>query len=589
MKFLINQLFDFIDAPIPSNSELINLFTQMAYEVENIESAFITKGVKIGRTIKCVQHPNADKISFCQVETDGTTYDVVCGGKNIKTDQTVIHAIPGSFVGDVQLQPKELRGIVSNGMVLSISEIGGFDKSLVEDENINNIVILDDSKLGGSAEQAVFMDTDIFDLLILPDRTYANSYIMMAKELAAFMKVEFAPPSLTPETNFELVESATKNEATLKINSIDGGQTCPKVKALLYHSSIKPTNTINDVIEYVNLITGVVVNVEQDIVTLTINDGKGSLAYNLNLAVQIFINASKHSNFISEASDVVINVIKNIREITINQKYISNYIGQEINIDDAFDILNRLDFKLKSNIVEIPSYREDVVTQQDFIEEFVRVYGIENIIPKELKTINKKAPVELHKKHLKEIVEELTKFGFHEVKTYQLVTSEEADKYNINDIKERIKLKENYSFKYNTVQTSLLKGLIDVHSHNYHKDIEDIRIFELSNIFYEGKPIYSLGILNDTKINEEEPILATKAIVEKTLISINVNLSQIEFEDKKNDLLNPYIASVIKYKGDEIGVIGEIHPKILREFKYIRLDKIKEKLFYSEIRIEDIN
>lgn len=592
MIFLINKLFEFIDGPIPCKDELINTFTKMAFEVESVKSANKIDGVKIGKVMECSKHPNADKLSYCKVLTDEVLYDVICGGENIKEGQTVIHAIPGSKVGDIKMEPKEIRGIVSNGMVLSISEIGDFNRTLVEDINSGNIVVLDEENKSLKPAQSVGLDTNIFDLSILPDRSYANSYISMANELAAFLKKDFIEPKLNYEKNDLIIDDEPEeNTAIFKVKH-SKGISSNNIKNILYFSEIKPLNEISDVVKYVEILTSIKVNINDELVTLSVDKNlKGSIKENLMFAVNIFINSAFESNFITEFSDVKINLINQTKkEIDFDETYANNYIGQKIDFKKHFNILEKLGFEYKENKVIIPSYRNDIEGIQHIIEEFLRVYGIENIVEKEIVNIQKNNIEEKHKEYLYKIVNEFVKFGFNEVKTYQLVSEEDSDKFNLNGIDNRIKLNKEYNFEYNTMQTSLLKGLIESHVYNYRKGREDIRLFELSNIFYDdNEPVYSLGIIHDSMINEKEPILATKKMIENAIEAIGFDKEKLSYEDSNNCLMNPYVNSKIKYNNEYIGVIGEIHPKILREFKYIRLDKVKEKLFYSEIRLEDIN
>ena len=60
------------------------------------------------------------------------------------------------------------------------------------------------------------------------------------------------------------------------------------------------------------------------------------------------------------------------------------------------------------------------------------------------------------------------------------------------------------------------------------------------------------------------------------------------FKSKENKLFNPYVSSEIYYNNKLIGLIGEVHPSILRENKLIRLDKVKAKLYYAEIKLEEL-
>ena len=121
------------------------------------------------------------------------------------------------------------------------------------------------------------------------------------------------------------------------------------------------------------------------------------------------------------------------------------------------------------------------------------------------------------------------------------------------------------------------------------KKKKDIRIFEINNIYSDKENLtYNLGLLHDSKINEEEPLLASKKLLLETLKLFNIEIPLVEFKKMKdNTVFNPYASANVFYQGKKIAIIGELHPKILREYKYIRLDKIKERLFYFELIIKN--
>ncbi|NQX83543.1 MAG: hypothetical protein HRS50_02430, partial [Mycoplasmataceae bacterium] len=73
-----------------------------------------------------------------------------------------------------------------------------------------------------------------------------------------------------------------------------------------------------------------------------------------------------------------------------------------------------------------------------------------------------------------------------------------------------------------------------------------------------------------------------------SLESINVDLNKVVFSSIENLAFNKYVSSEIKYNGKQVGLIGEIHPSILRENKFIRMDKVKVKLYYSELHLEKL-
>lgn len=642
MKFLLNELNKYVKIDDKSNKELIDIFTSLAYEVEEIYPAAQIKGVKLKKVEDCIKHPNANSLSFLHTDINGEKVEVVCGGKNIENGQIVAHAIPGSIVGKIEMSPKEIRGIVSNGMILSISEIMGISKLLIEDSEEHNIFVFpENTDLESDVVKLLELDWDVFDLSILPDRQYASSYFAMAREIAAYIERDFNWTISEVERKYETkakIELGSFAEAVFVTNAVLNKdiKTPMWIKKVLYHSGIKPSNNIEDVMKYSMLITGANTYVVDRNTTFKLDDRKlneidifestSLLTSNIEVSF-VTIASSKKANFVNEkkinttfgtkaikgttiesaelTSRMILDIgtkagfIKSVsttasktspinKEIEIEDSYIYDYLGQEINLDLIIPKLKKINIIKNKNKYSIPDYRRDVEYKADVVEEISRFFGVENITPKPYKVPQDKITLEKHKKALINIVNELTKYGLSEIKTYQLVTEENAKKFNIWNMENFSQLTKDYSLEFNTLQTSFLFGLMESFKINYRNGKNDIRLFEIGNIFYNEKPVYSIGIIHDELINIEEPIFATKELVLKTLELLNVDLSKITFNSIENNVFNKFVSSEIKYEGNLIGLIGEIHPLILRENKFIRLDKVKTKLYYAELQLEKL-
>lgn len=597
MKFLINELFKYIDSKVLSENKLINLFMSLGYEVEDIISLKNIKGVELGEVIEQKKHPNADNLSLCKIKTKNIIYDVVCGGKNIAKGQIVAHALPDSIVNGIRLKPKEIRGIISQGMVLSISEIGGFSNLLVENKNKDNIFVFKNLiNLNDKIENILNLNTYIYDLTILPDRTYALNYLKMAKEMSAFLGVSFLEPKPHYEPNLNGVAEINKKYKTsfgVLIEQIKT-KTPVDIKMFLYFNEIKVEDNINDILNYVNLLTGSKIEIKgKSLISSSDEKIKESSPDYAHLALMIAISLGLKYEYITKVGKISGTNTKNSNSIIVNvtSNELEKYVGENIDYKKIVPILERLGFIFSDDNerIKIPLYRTDVISSQDMIEEIVRAYNIKNIIPQK-PPITKALylNIEIHKKIQREIIHKLIKYGFFEIKTYQLLSENNVIRFNLNKIKKFIKLSKEYNFQYDTMQSSLLYGLLKTHVFNYRKAKQDIRLFELSNVFYEEKPIYTLGLIHDTFINPKEPILATKELLLKIISAMGLDNSLISYKKTSSDLFNPYNVAKIFYNKKEIGIIGELHPKLLREFKYIRVDKIKEKLFYLEIKLETL-
>ncbi len=640
MKFLMNELNKIVDLSNKSNEELINIFTALAFEVEEIYPAAQIKGVKLAKTFDRIKHPQADTLSFLKTEVNGETIEVVCGADNIDSGQIVAHAIPGSQVGEMIMAPKELRGIISNGMVVSMAEITGVDKSIIEEPEVENIVVFpEDTDLSLDPVKVLELDKDVIDLSILPDRQYAASYFTMAREVSSMTGIEYkwnideVERCCDASINIELKEDAYGTFATnVKLQHID---TPMSIKRVLYHSGIKPNNTIQDLSAYTMLMTGAVVYItdRQDSLTLdgrklndidifnstakvtdseeatliTISSSKrgnfmlekelnkvfgarnlkGTTTEAAELSMKFFIAKAKELGYLVEASNTVSEVKEEVKSFDLEDSYVFNYLGTEFDIAEVNNKLSLLGFEREGNTYKVPAYRRDIDFKADIVEEIARVYGVENIEPKSYEISNDEVHPEPHKVSLVNITNELSKYGAIETKTYQMVTEEQATQYDIWSQDKLVKLREDYNFEFNTLQTSLMSGLIESYKLNHRNDKEGFIMYELGNVFHNEEPVYTLGIINDDKINEES-VLVTKELVLKSLESINIDINDIKFVSKEHKLFNPYISSEITYKDEVIGVIGELHPSLLREHKFIRLDKVKAKLYYAEVQLEKL-
>jgi phenylalanyl-tRNA synthetase beta chain len=132
MKFTLSWLKDHLDTEATVDA-IAEALTDLGLEVEGIEDPTAQLGAfRICRVIEAVQHPNADRLRVCRVETwpdgpGGRTEEVqvVCGAPNAKTGLVGVFAPPGTHVPGtgVDLKPGNIRGVDSNGMLCSEREL----------------------------------------------------------------------------------------------------------------------------------------------------------------------------------------------------------------------------------------------------------------------------------------------------------------------------------------------------------------------------------------------------------------------------------------------------------------------------------
>ena len=152
MKFTLSWLKEHIDTGA-SLTEIRDALTMLGLEVEGITNPAETlKGFVVGYVVEAVQHPNADRLRVCKVDTGtGTIVQVVCGAPNARTGMKGIFAPPGSYIPgtDLHLKVGKIRGEESNGMLCSSRELQ------LGDDHSGIIDLPADAVTGQSASEAL--------------------------------------------------------------------------------------------------------------------------------------------------------------------------------------------------------------------------------------------------------------------------------------------------------------------------------------------------------------------------------------------------------------------------------------------------
>jgi phenylalanyl-tRNA synthetase beta chain len=185
MKFTLSWLKDHLDTTA-SVDEIAEALTDLGLEVEGIENPLASlAGFTLGKVKSAVQHPDADRLRVCVVETDEGDKQIVCGAPNAREGITVVVAKPGDYVPgiDVTLSVGKIRGVESHGMMASERELE------ISDEH-NGIIELPSGEVGESfadwmaANRPEKVDP-VIEIAITPNRPDALGVRGVARDLAA--------------------------------------------------------------------------------------------------------------------------------------------------------------------------------------------------------------------------------------------------------------------------------------------------------------------------------------------------------------------------------------------------------------------
>ena len=193
MKFTLSWLKDHLDTDA-SAERIVDAMTAAGLEVEHVlDPSAKLKPFSVARIVEAVQHPNADRLRVCQVDTVDGRKEIVCGAPNARAGLTTIYAPLGAYVpgSGVTLEARPVRGVVSNGMLCSAKELE------VSEESGGIVELPGDLAVGTPAAQ-VFGADPVIDFEVTPNRPDWLGVEGIARDLAAaglgVLKVEPIEP-----------------------------------------------------------------------------------------------------------------------------------------------------------------------------------------------------------------------------------------------------------------------------------------------------------------------------------------------------------------------------------------------------------
>jgi phenylalanyl-tRNA synthetase beta chain len=180
MRFTLSWLKDHLDTTA-SVAEVAEAMTMAGLEVEHVDDpAAKFAAFSVARIIEAVQHPNADRLRVCQVETRDGKKEIVCGAPNARAGLTTLYAPIGTYIpgSGITLEPKPVRGVVSNGMLCSAAELE------IAEESDGILELAEGLAVGASAAEALGLEA-VIDFEVTPNRPDWLGVAGIARDLAA--------------------------------------------------------------------------------------------------------------------------------------------------------------------------------------------------------------------------------------------------------------------------------------------------------------------------------------------------------------------------------------------------------------------
>jgi phenylalanyl-tRNA synthetase beta chain len=220
-------------------------------------------GFVVGRVLSAEQHPDADRLRVCQVDTGDGEHTIVCGAPNVAAGQTVAVAQPGARMpGGEKLRKAKLRGVASEGMILSVSEleVGG---------DADGIMVLEDEPAPGTPLAEVLpLAEPVLELEVTPNRSDCFGIWGVAREVHA---ISAAPLAAAPWSEDAPAEGGGDVNDFASV-TVEVPELCPRftarvftdvtiapsplwLQARLTAAGQRPINNVVDITNYVMLVT----------------------------------------------------------------------------------------------------------------------------------------------------------------------------------------------------------------------------------------------------------------------------------------------------------------------------------------------
>jgi phenylalanyl-tRNA synthetase beta chain len=269
MRVPLPWLREYCDPPLDTTGVEERL-TMTGTKVEAIHHHGVgsTDGFVVGRVLSAESHPDADRLRVCEVDVgEDARSTIVCGAPNVAAGQTVAVARPGAVLpGGLKLERRELRGVVSEGMILAESELD------ISPDGAAGILVLDGMQLdaelapGTPLGNVLPIAMDVLELEITPNRPDCLGVYGVARELHAASR---APLATAPW----LDDRGSPGDVAAASVTVECPDLCPRftarvfedvtiapsppwLKARLAAAGQRPINNVVDITNYAMLLAG---------------------------------------------------------------------------------------------------------------------------------------------------------------------------------------------------------------------------------------------------------------------------------------------------------------------------------------------
>ncbi|MBQ3816375.1 MAG: phenylalanine--tRNA ligase subunit beta, partial [Clostridia bacterium] len=261
MKLPLRWLKEYVDFNVTID-EFVEKLMWRGFEMGSVDPEMPgVSGVVVGKVLDIHRHENSDHLHVCQIDIGKEVLQIVTGAQNVSKGDLVPVAVVGARLSGHEMTKVNMRGVDSYGMLCSGGELGLTDADYPGSEFNGILILREDHPLGQTIQEAVGLDSVVFDIELTPNRPDCASIIGICREAAAALGQPFREPVIPP------VEG-TGNESDYASVTVKNAELCPRYTARvvtdiriepspvwmqkkLRSVGLRPINNIVDITNYV--------------------------------------------------------------------------------------------------------------------------------------------------------------------------------------------------------------------------------------------------------------------------------------------------------------------------------------------------
>ena len=254
MKILKSWLNDWINLEDISNDKISEALESLGFEIEIYKELTPDyKNIVVGKVVEIYTHPNADKVRVTKVDVGSNIYEIVCGAWNFEVGAIVPVALPKSYIKEnFLIDKRDIRGVISNGMICSATELGLWDDH-------TGILKLEESIAIGSDFSSTYESYDaLWEVGVTPNRGDCMSHLGIARELTNYFNKDLKEPifKFQPKLNSILKVDSGKLKLCNRYDSVEIENIVIQDSGfnIKYRLSNIGVRVINNVVDYTNYV-----------------------------------------------------------------------------------------------------------------------------------------------------------------------------------------------------------------------------------------------------------------------------------------------------------------------------------------------